>query len=83
LQREHNNLAYMVKKERIKEKKGEDIDKRGEREKRQRNTAQMKKQSRDSWDQINREEISNLPEREFRRMIVKMLWRLENKMEKI
>ena len=49
---------------------------------RQRNTAQMKEQSRNSQDQINEEEISNLPEREFRIMIVKMLQRLENRMEK-
>ena len=51
--------------------------------KRQRNTAQMKEQGRNSQDQINEEEISNLPEREFRIMIVKMLWRLENRMEKM
>ena len=50
---------------------------------RQRNTAQMKEQSRNSQDQINEEEISNLPEREFRIMIVKMLQRLENRMEKM
>ena len=50
---------------------------------RQRNTAQMKEQSRNSQDQINEEEISNLPEREFRIMIVKMLWRLENRMGKM
>ena len=49
---------------------------------RQRNTAQMKEQGRNSQDQINEEEISNLPEREFRILIVKMLQRLENKMEK-
>ena len=41
--------------------------------KRQRNTAQMKEQGGDSLYQINGEEISNQPEREFRRMIVKML----------
>ena len=41
--------------------------------KRQRNIAQMKEQGRNSQDQINEEEISNLPEREFRIMIVKML----------
>ena len=51
--------------------------------KRQRNTAQMKKQDRNSQDQINKEEISYLPEREFRIMIVKMLQRLENRMEKM
>ena len=50
---------------------------------RQRNTAQMKEQSRNSQDQINEEEISNLPEREFRIMIVKMLQRLENRMQKM
>ena len=49
---------------------------------RQRNTAQMKEQDRNQQDQINKEEISNLPEREFRIMIVKMLQRLENRMEK-
>ena len=43
----------------------------------------MKEQGRNSQDQINVEEISNLPEREFRIMIVKMLWRLENRMEKM
>ena len=51
--------------------------------KRQRNTTQMKEQGRNSQDQINKEEISNLPEREFRIMIVKMLQRLETRMEKI
>ena len=40
---------------------------------RQRNIAQMKEQGRNSQDQINEEELSNLPEREFRIMIVKML----------
>ena len=48
-----------------------------------RNTAQMKEQARNSQDQINKEEISNLPEKEFRIMIVKLLWGLENRMEKI
>ena len=43
----------------------------------------MKEQGRNSQGQINVEEISNLPEREFRMMIVKMLWRLENIMEKM
>ena len=51
--------------------------------KRQRNTIQMKEQGRNSQDQINKEEINNLPEREFRMMIIKMLPRLENRMEKI
>ena len=43
----------------------------------------MKKQGRNSQDQINEEELSNLPEREFRIMIVKMLQRLENRTEKM
>ena len=51
--------------------------------KRQRNTAQMKKQTRNTEVQINEEEISNLPEKEFRIMIVKMIKNLENKVEKI
>jgi len=40
--------------------------------KRQRNMTQMKEQGRNSQDQINKKKISNLPEREFRIMIVKM-----------
>ena len=51
--------------------------------KRQKNTVQMKQQGRNSQDKINKEEISNLPEREFIIMIVKMLLRLENRMEKM
>ena len=51
--------------------------------KRQKNTVQMKKQGRNSQEQTNEEEISSLPEREFKVKIVKILWRLENRMEKI
>ena len=43
----------------------------------------MKKQVTKSQHQINEEEINNLPEREFRIMIVKLPWRLENRMEKM
>ena len=44
----------------------------------------MKKQgSRNSQDQINEEKTTNLPEREFRIMMAKMLQRLENRMEKM
>ena len=43
----------------------------------------MKEQERNSQDHINEEKITNLPEREFRIMIVKMLQRLENRMEKM
>ena len=38
----------------------------------QRNTAQMKEQTRHTEVQINEEEIGKLPEREFRIMIIKM-----------
>ena len=51
--------------------------------KRQINTTQMKEWGSNSQDCINEEEISNLPEKELRIMTVKMLWRLENRMEKI
>ena len=44
---------------------------------------QMKEHGRKSQDQINKEEINNLPEREFRIMKVKMLQRLENRMGKM
>ena len=51
--------------------------------KRQRNTAQMKEQTRNTEVQIDEEEIGKLPEKEFRIMIVKMIQNLENKMEKM
>ena len=51
--------------------------------KRQRNTTQMKKQTRNTEVQIDEEEIGKLPEKEFRIMIVKMIKSLENKMEKM
>ena len=51
--------------------------------KRQRNTIQMKEQTRNTKVQINEEEIGKLPEKEFRIMIVKMIKNLENKIEKI
>ena len=50
---------------------------------RQRNTKQMKEQAKNPPDQTNEEEIRNLPEKEFRLMIVKMIQNLENRMEKI
>ena len=43
----------------------------------------MKEQTRNTEIQINVEEIGELPEKEFRIMIVKMIKNLENKMEKI
>ena len=51
--------------------------------KRQRNTAQMKEQTRNTEVQINEEEIGKISEKEFRIMIVKMIKNLENKMEKM
>ena len=51
--------------------------------KRQRNTTQMKEQTRNMEVQINEEEIGKLPEKEFRIMMVKMVKNLQNKMEKI
>ena len=49
----------------------------------QRNTTQMKEQTRNTEVQINEEEIGKLPEKEFRIMIVKMIKNLEDKMEKM
>ena len=51
--------------------------------KRQRNTTQMKEQTRNTEVQINKEEIGKLHEKKFRIMIVKMIKNLENKMEKM
>ena len=47
--------------------------------KRQRNTAQIKEQTRNTEVQINEEETGKLLEKEFRIMIVKMIKNLENK----
>ena len=49
----------------------------------QRNTTQMKEQTRNTEVQINEEEIEKVPGKEFRIMIVKMIKNLENKMEKM
>ena len=51
--------------------------------KRQRNTTQIKEQTRNTEIQINEEDIGRLHEKEFRIMIVKMTKNLENKMEKM
>ena len=50
---------------------------------RQRNTQQMKERGKNPPDQTNEEEIGSLPEKEFRVMIVKMIQKLGNRMEKI
>ena len=49
----------------------------------QRNTTQMKKQTRNTEVQTIEEEIGKLPEKKFRIMIVKMIKTLESKMEKM
>ena len=42
---------------------------------------QTKEQGKNLEDQINEEEIGNLPEKEFRVLIVKMIKKLRNRME--
>ena len=51
--------------------------------KKQRNTTQMKEQTRNREVQINEEEIVKLCEKEFKIMRVKMIKNLESKMEKV
>ena len=51
--------------------------------KKQRNTTQMKEQTRNTKVQINEEEVDKLSEKEFRIMIVKIIKNFENKMEKM
>ena len=50
--------------------------------KRERNTAQMKEHMRNTEVQINEEEISKLPEKEFKIMIVKMIKSLKTQWRK-
>ena len=50
--------------------------------KREINTAQMKKQTKNTEVQINEEEIGKLSEKGFRIRTAKMIKNLENKMEK-
>ena len=50
---------------------------------RQRNTQQIIEQGKNPPDLINEEEISSLPEKEFRIMIVKIMQYLGKRMEKI
>ena len=42
---------------------------------------QTKEQGKNLQDQINEEEIGNLPEKEFREIVVKMIQNLRNRME--
>ena len=51
--------------------------------KRQRNTTQMKEQTRNTEVQINEEEIGKLPEKEFRILVVNMIKNLDKRMEKM
>ena len=51
--------------------------------KRQRNTTQMKEQTRNTGVQISEEEIDKLSEKEFRIMIENTIKNFENKMEKM
>ena len=51
--------------------------------KRQRNTAQIKEQTRNTEVQINEVEIGKLPEKEFRIMRERMIKNFENRMEKM
>ena len=51
--------------------------------KRQRNTTQMKEQTRNTEVQINEKVIGKLSEKEFRIMIAKMIKNPESKMEKM
>ena len=50
--------------------------------KRQRNTTQMKEQTKSTEAQINEEEIGKLPEKEFKIMIVKMIKNLKTEWRK-
>ena len=49
--------------------------------KRQRNTQQVKEHEKGPPSKTKEEKIGNLPEKEFRIMIIKMIQNLENKME--
>ena len=49
--------------------------------KRQRNIQQVKEHDKCPPNQTKEQEIGSLPEKEFRKMIVKMIQNLENKME--
>ena len=49
--------------------------------KRQRNIQQVKEHDKYPPKQTKEEEIRSLPEKEFRKMIVKMIEKFENKME--
>ena len=58
-------------------------EKKKKEKKRQRNIEQIKEQGRNSKDQINKEKIGKLPEREYGVIIVKVIQNLEKRMEKM
>ena len=49
--------------------------------KRQRSIQQVKEHDKSTLNQTKEEKIGNLPDKEFRIMIVKMIQKFENKME--
>ena len=49
----------------------------------QRRTVQMKEQTRNTQDQLNKEEIGTLLKKEFKIIIEKMFQNFENRMEKM
>ena len=51
--------------------------------KRQRNIVQVKEQGKNPKDEINKEEIGKLPEKQFRVMRVKIIQNCENRMDKM
>ena len=61
----------------------EEQNKEKKKMKRQKNTTQMKEQTRNKEVQVNEDETGKIPEEEFRIMIVKLIQNLENKMEKM
>lgn len=48
----------------------------------QRNMSQMKEQDKNSEEKVSEVEISNLPDKEFKVIIIKMLKELRGRMEK-
>ena len=58
------------------------IHRKRDKMKRQRTLYQMKEQDKTQEKQLNEAEIGNLPEKEFRVMIIKMIQNLGNRMEK-
>ena len=59
------------------------LNKKPQKLKRQKNTAQMKEQTGSTDVQVTEEEISKLPEKKFGIMMVKMIKNLENRMDKM